>query len=205
VTTQAQPVREVAGVAVRELAVAGCFAFTPRIHRDARGLFVSPLQEEAFLAAVGHPFPLAQTNHSRSARGVLRGVHFTTTPPGQAKYVHCAQGRALDVVVDLRLGSPTFGRWDAVEMDTESFRSVYLAEGVGHAFLSLRDDTVMSYLVSTAYRPGLEQAVDPFDPALGLPWPRDMEFVLSERDTEAVGLAEAEAAGMLPRYADCRP
>lgn len=146
---------------------------------------------------------MAQTNHSRSARGVLRGVHFTTTPPGQAKYVHCARGRALDVVVDIRLGSPTFGAYEAVELDSEDLRSVYLAEGVGHAFLALEEDTVMSYLVSTEYVPGLEQAIDPFDPQLGLPWPRDVDFVLSARDTAAIGLAEAEARGMLPRYTEC--
>jgi dTDP-4-dehydrorhamnose 3,5-epimerase len=188
---------------VRELAVAGAYEFTPRVHRDERGLFVSPLQEEAFVAAVGRPFTVAQTNHSRSARGVMRGVHFTTNPPGQAKYVHCARGRAMDVVVDIRIGSPTFGAWDTVEMDTESFRAVYLPEGVGHAFLSLEDDTVMSYLVSTPYRADLEQAIDPLDPALGLPWPKDMSFTLSRRDTQAVGLAEARAKGMLPRYEDC--
>ncbi|MEU0370834.1 dTDP-4-dehydrorhamnose 3,5-epimerase family protein [Streptomyces sp. NPDC006283] len=194
---------ETSTATVRELAVAGAFEFTPRVHRDERGLFVSPLQEEAFLAAVGHPFTVAQTNHSRSARGVMRGVHFTTTPPGQAKYVHCARGRAMDVVVDIRLGSPTFGAWDTVEMDTESFRAVYLPDGVGHAFLALEDDTVMSYLVSTPYRADLEQAVDPLDPELGLPWPKDMSFTLSRRDTEAVALAEARAGGMLPRYEDC--
>ncbi|WP_405577943.1 dTDP-4-dehydrorhamnose 3,5-epimerase family protein [Streptomyces sp. NBC_01190] len=187
----------------RELAVAGCHLFTPPVHRDERGLFVSPLRQEAFISAVGHPFPVAQTNHSRSARGVLRGVHFTTTPPGQAKYVHCARGRALDVVVDIRLGSPTFGAYEAVELDSEDLRSVYLAEGVGHAFLALEEDTVMSYLVSTEYVPGLEQAIDPFDPQLGLPWPRDVDFVLSARDTAAIGLAEAEARGMLPRYTEC--
>lgn len=188
---------------VRELAVSGCFVFTPRVHRDRRGLFVSPLQEDAFVEAVGHRLPVAQTNHSRSARGVLRGVHFTTTPPGQAKYVHCARGRAMDVVVDIRLGSPTFGAWDTVELDAESFRAVYLPDGVGHAFLALEDDTVMSYLVSTPYRAGLEQAIDPFDPALGLPWPRDVRFTLSERDTRAASLAEARSAGLLPRYEDC--
>ncbi|WP_328843056.1 dTDP-4-dehydrorhamnose 3,5-epimerase family protein [Streptomyces sp. NBC_00258] len=188
----------------RRLAVAGGFEFTPDIHTDARGLFVSPLQEEAFVEAVGERFVTAQTNHSRSARGVLRGLHFTTTPPGQAKYVYCAQGRALDAVVDIRLGSPTFGKWDVVEVDAVSYRAVYVPDGVGHAFLALDDDTVMSYLVSSAYRADLEQAIDPLDPALGLPWPYDMRFLMSERDTGAIGVAEAQALGMLPRYEDCR-
>src|SRR5512139_106689 len=101
----------------RELAVAGAFEFTPQAFSDLRGTFVSPLQEEPFIAAVGARFPVAQTNLNVSARGVLRGIHFTTTPPGQAKYVYCPSGRARDVVVDLRLGSPTFGRWDSVELD----------------------------------------------------------------------------------------
>ncbi|MEU8032347.1 dTDP-4-dehydrorhamnose 3,5-epimerase [Streptomyces sp. NPDC049099] len=187
----------------RELAVAGAFEFTPQVHTDARGRFVSPLQQEPFLAAVGRPFPVAQTNHSRSARGVLRGVHFTTAPPGQAKYVHCARGRALDVVVDLRVGSPTFGVWDRVDMDEESCRAAYYPEGVGHAFLALADDTVMSYLVTTGYRAELEHAVSPLDKELALPWPRDLTPLLSERDRIAPTLAEAAARGMLPRYADC--
>jgi len=187
----------------RELAVAGAFEFTPEVHADARGRFVSPLQEEPFLAAVGRPFPVAQTNHSRSARGVLRGVHFTTAPPGQAKYVHCARGRALDVVVDLRVGSPTFGVWDRVDMDEETCRAAYYPEGVGHAFLALADDTVMSYLVSTGYRAEREQAISPLDKELALPWPRDLTPLLSERDRIAPTLAEAAARGMLPRYADC--
>ncbi|MCP9994225.1 dTDP-4-dehydrorhamnose 3,5-epimerase [Streptomyces albogriseolus] len=188
---------------VRELAVAGAYVFTPRVHRDRRGVFVSPLQEEAFTAAVGHRPAVVQTNHTRSARGVLRGVHFTTAPPGQAKFVHCAHGRARDVVVDLRVGSPTFGRWDTVVLDTESFRSVYLPEGVGHAFLALEDDTVMSYLVSTPYRAELEQALHPLDPVLGLPWPSGADFTLSDRDAAAPTLAEARTAGLLPRYEDC--
>ncbi|MEU6479771.1 dTDP-4-dehydrorhamnose 3,5-epimerase [Streptomyces sp. NPDC047017] len=192
-----------APITVRALAVEGAHVFTPRVHHDERGIFTSPLQGEEFARAVGHPLPVAQTNHNRSARGVLRGVHFTTTPPGQAKYVHCARGRAQDFVVDLRLGSPTFGAWDTVAMDTVSFRSVYLPVGVGHAFVALEDDTVMSYLVSSPYRPGLEQSLDPFDAELALPWPEDLALTLSERDTRAVTLAEARARGLLPRYEDC--
>jgi epimerase EvaD len=188
---------------VRRLAVDGAFEFTPDCYRDDRGLFVSPMQERAFVAATGHRFPVAQINHSRSARDVLRGLHYTATPPGQAKYVHCAHGRAMDVVVDIRIGSPTFGAWDVVEMDVTSFRAVYLPVGVGHAFLALNDDTVMSYLVTSDYQPELEHAIDPLDPELALPWPADVEFILSERDRDAPALAAARSR--LPRYADCVP
>jgi len=193
----------VTGMRTRALAVAGAFEFTPEVHSDDRGLFVSPLQQSAFVAAVGHGFTVAQTNHSRSAKGVLRGIHFTTTPPGQAKYVYCARGRAMDVVVDIRVGSPTFGRWDIVYMDPHTFRAAYFPVGVGHAFLALEDDTVMSYLVSSAYRAELEQAIDPFDRSLGVPWPSGMEFVVSGRDRAAPDLAQTEAAGGLPQYGNC--
>ncbi|MEW9522018.1 dTDP-4-dehydrorhamnose 3,5-epimerase family protein [Streptomyces tubercidicus] len=189
----------------RKLAVVGGFEFTPDVHSDHRGLFFSPLQDEAFVAAVGHRFPVAQTNHSKSAKGVLRGLHFTATPPGQAKYVYCARGKALDAVVDIRVGSPTFGQWDMVTLDSESFRAVYIPDGLAHAFLALEDDTVMSYLVSSAYQAELEHAIDPLDPEIGLPWPNHVEFRLSARDTIAPRLAEAEAQGLLPKYADCLP
>ncbi|WPR54410.1 dTDP-4-dehydrorhamnose 3,5-epimerase [Streptomyces sp. S399] len=189
----------------RRLAVDGAIEFTPRVFPDERGLFVSPFQEAAFLEATGSPlFPVAQTNHSRSRRGVVRGVHFTATPPGTAKYVYCARGRALDIVVDIRIGSPTFGRWDAVLLDQRDFRSVYLPVGVGHAFVALEEDTVVSYLLSRAYVPEHELALSALDPALGLPIPDDTPPLLSDRDQAAPTLAEAGERGLLPDYAACR-
>lgn len=189
---------------VRELAVPGAFEFTPRVFPDDRGLFVSPFSEDAFLKAVGHPLPLAQTNHSRSRRGVVRGLHFSDVPPGQAKYVYCPRGALFDVVVDIRVGSPTFGAWDTVRLDAVEFRAVYVPEGLAHGVMALEDDSVISYLCSTGYNPAREHGLDPLDPALGLPWPADVEAVLSDKDRTAPSLAAAEAAGMLPSYADCQ-
>jgi 5-epimerase len=189
---------------IRELAVAGALEFTPPVHRDDRGLFVSPFQEPAFREATGHRHTVAQTNHNLSARGVVRGIHFTRTPPGQAKYVYCSRGRALDIVVDLRVGSPTYLSWDAAEIDDRSFQAMYFPVGVGHTFLALTDDTLMSYLVTSSYAPENELTVHPLDPDLGLPWPEvGVDFVLSERDAAAPTVKEAEAAGLLPNYADC--
>jgi 5-epimerase len=187
----------------RPLAVAGAFEFSPDVFTDRRGVFVSPFQEPAFVAATGHRHPVAQTNHNRSAFGVVRGIHFTRTPPGQAKYVHCARGRALDVVVDLRVGSPTFGRHDVVEMDDVSFRAMYFPVGVGHAFVALADDTVMSYLVTSSYVPENELSINPLDPDLALPWPGGIDHVLSDRDTAAPSFAQAQADGILPLWSDC--
>jgi epimerase EvaD len=195
--------RDNSTVKSRKLAVEGAFEFRGTIHVDDRGQFAAPFQESAFVSATGHRFSVAQMNHSVSARNVLRGVHFTTTPPGQAKYVFCPWGRALDVVVDIRLGSPTFGAYEAIELSSDPVTAVYFPVGVGHAFYALEDDTVMSYMVTTGYVPEREQAVNPLDPALGLTWPADAEPILSERDRLAQSLEDLERAGLLPRYADC--
>ncbi|HEX6353605.1 dTDP-4-dehydrorhamnose 3,5-epimerase family protein [Actinophytocola sp.] len=188
---------------VRELAVPGVFEFSPRSFPDDRGVFVSPFQDAAFVKAVGHPLRLAQTNHSRSRRGSLRGLHFADVPPGQAKYIYCPVGALLDVVVDIRVGSPTFGVFDMVRLDPVDFRAVYVPEGVGHGFVALEDDTVISYHCSTPYNPPAEHGISPLDPALGLSWP-DLDLLLSPKDAEAPTLAEAEASGLLPRYEDCQ-
>jgi epimerase EvaD len=190
---------------VKELAIAGGFQFTPDIHEDQRGLFVAPYQEAAFVAAVGHAFSVAQLNYSRSATGVIRGLHYTRTPPGQSKYVYCAKGHVLDVMLDTRVGSPTFGQWDSVELGNGSFRAVYFPLGVAHSFVALQDDTVMAYMVSSGYVAERELAIYPLDEALALPWPKDIAPVLSPRDQAAPTLAQALEAGLLPRYEDCVP
>lgn len=193
-----------ARVQVRELAVPGAWEFCPDVFGDPRGRFVAPFQQAAFERTTGQNLTLAQANQSVSARGVIRGVHFADVPPGQAKYVYCVRGSVLDVVVDTRAGSPTFGRWAAVTLDAEGFRAVYLAEGLGHAFAALTDEAAVVYLCSTAYDPAVEHGVHPLDTQLGLPWPRDLEPVLSARDSTAPTLDEARGAGALPRWEDCR-
>ncbi|MDS0137337.1 MULTISPECIES: dTDP-4-dehydrorhamnose 3,5-epimerase [unclassified Amycolatopsis] len=187
----------------RRLRVPDAYEFAPRAFPDDRGLFVAPFQEDAFQAAVGHPLRLGQANHSVSRRGTIRGIHFADTPPGQAKYIYCPRGSLLDVVIDLRVGSPTFGQWDTVVLDSREFRAMYLAEGLGHGFAALEDDTVMSYFCSEPYHPTGEHGITPLDPALNLPWPADIEPVLSAKDRDAPTLAEAVDQGLLPQYADC--
>ncbi|GLY34881.1 dTDP-4-dehydrorhamnose 3,5-epimerase [Amycolatopsis sp. NBRC 101858] len=187
----------------RRLSVPDAFEFSPRAFPDERGLFVAPFQEEALREAVGHPLRLAQANHSVSRRGAIRGIHFADTPPGQAKYIYCARGSLLDVVVDIRVGSPSFGTWDAVRLDADRFNAAYLAEGLGHGFIALEDDTVMAYLCSEPYNPTGEHGITPLDPALGLPWPADIEPILSAKDRDAPTLAEAQEQGLLPSYQDC--
>lgn len=188
---------------VRELAIAGAWEFTPAQHRDDRGLFLEWLREDDLAKAVGHPLRLAQANHSISRRGVLRGVHYADVPPGQAKYVYCPRGAVLDVIVDIRVGSPTFGQHDTVVLDERDRRAVYIAEGLGHAFIALEDDSSLTYLCSEPYNPGREHTVHPLDSDLALPWPTDLSPLMSPRDDAAPSLREALDQGALPNYDDC--
>jgi dTDP-4-dehydrorhamnose 3,5-epimerase len=189
----------------RELSVPGAWEITPRQFGDPRGVFLEWFKEAPFAESAGHALNLAQANLSVSAAGVLRGIHFADVPPGQAKYVTCARGAVLDVVVDIRVGSPTFGQWDSVLLDDVDRRAIYLAEGLGHAFMSLEDDSTVLYLCSTGYAPGREHGIHPLDPAVGIDWPRTardgtpLEPLLSDKDRDAPTLAEAEAQGLLPR------
>lgn len=191
----------------RETSVPGAWIFTPRVFPDARGAFAAPFQGEYFEKATGRPLTLAQANTSVSRRGVLRGIHYADVPPGQAKYVQCVAGAVVDIVVDIRVGSDTFGQWDAMRLDPGTMSAAYLAEGLGHAFLALEDGTVASYLCSTPYNPGAEHGVNPLDPALGLPWGQYIaadELILSDKDRNAPSLTEARDTGILPTLAACR-
>lgn len=188
---------------IRPLGIEGAWEITPQQHGDPRGLFMEWYRFDRLAEAVGHPLRLAQGNLSVSARGVVRGIHFADVPPGQAKYVTCVRGAVLDVVVDLRVGSPTFGRWEGVRLDDVDRRAVYLGEGLGHGFCALTDDATLSYLCSTTYNPAGEHAVHPLDPELGIEWPVD-EPQLSARDAAAPSLARARETGLLPDHATCR-
>ncbi|SBT68425.1 dTDP-4-dehydrorhamnose 3,5-epimerase [Micromonospora sediminicola] len=188
---------------VRPLGIEDAWEITPRQHGDSRGLFLEWYRFDHLADAVGHPLRLAQGNLSVSARGVVRGIHFADVPPGQAKYVTCVRGAVVDVIVDVRVGSPTFGRWEAVRLDDVDRRAVYLGEGLGHGFCALTDDATLSYLCSTTYNPTVERAVHPLDPELAIDWPAGTPL-LSDRDAAAPSLAEARDAGLLPDYGTCR-
>jgi len=188
---------------LRELSIPHAWEITPKQHADERGVFLEWYRFERLAEVAGHPLRLAQANCSVSRRGVLRGVHFAQVPPSQAKYVTCLRGAVLDVVVDIRVGSPAYGRSEAVLLDDLDRRAVYLAEGLGHAFIALSDDATVSYLCSEPYSPSREHAVNPLDPELAIAWPQDVEPLLSPKDAAAPTLAEAREKGLLPSYEQC--
>lgn len=191
---------------ISPLSIAGAWSVEPRQFSDERGTFLEWFKDDRFTEAVGHRFDLRQANCSVSAAGVVRGVHFADVPPGQAKYVTCVSGAVLDVVVDLRVGSPTFGRWDSVLLDDTDRRAVYLGEGLGHAFMSLQDASTVVYLCSEPYAPQREHGIHPLDPEVGIAWPttgRDggpLGPLLSDKDDAAPSLAQARQQGLLLTY-----
>jgi len=190
---------------IRELAVPGALVFTPEDRADHRGSFLELLRREWWTEATGREIDVAQVNATVNHRNVVRGVHFTR-PPGQAKFVSCLSGVMVDVIADLRTGSPAFGSYDTVRLDTEDFSIVFLPEGVGHGVVALTESATAFYLCSATYDPGNEFGIHPLDPDLGVDW-RGMlggaEPVLSTRDSTAPSLAQLQDQGVLPQYQDC--
>jgi dTDP-4-dehydrorhamnose 3,5-epimerase len=169
----------------------GLVLIEPVVHGDARGFFQETFRKQAF-AELGIHDDFVQDNHSRSGRGVLRGMHFQ---PGQAKLVRCARGAILDVVVDIRQGSASFGRWEGVRLDDETHRQLYVPDGFAHGFCVLSEVADVIYKVSTYYDPAAESGFRFDDPDVGIDWPLDIELNTSERDRSAPLLRELGLSG----------
>lgn len=191
-------------VEISELSVSGSFRIDLPSFADERGVFFESFRADRALEAFGRRVPIRQGNVSVSRRGVLRGLHYAEVPLGQAKYVVVLAGRILDYIVDLRVGSPTFGATEVVELAAAMPGAVFLSEGLGHAFLALEDDTVVSYLVTDVFRPEREHGISPLDPVLGLEFPISSgELILSDKDRTAPTLDEAMRSGVLPTWDSC--
>lgn len=172
---------------VEATAIPGAVILEPRIFRDARGFFVETLRAQ-WLEDLGITCDWVQDNHSRSDRGVLRGLHFQTHP-GQAKLVRCARGAVLDVVVDLRRGSPAFGRAIGVELSDATARTLYVPVGLAHGFVVTSEVADVVYRCSAYFDPATEAGIAWDDPDIAAPWP-DLPVTVSERDRTAPRLAD---------------
>jgi dTDP-4-dehydrorhamnose 3,5-epimerase len=173
--------------------LAGLVLLAPRVFGDGRGFFVETYREELW-SRHGIPTHFVQDNHSRSRRGTLRGIHFQTDP-GQGKLVRCSRGAVLDVVVDLRTDSPTFGEWESVVLDDERHLQLWIPIGFGHGFCVISDEADFAYKCTSVYDPATEAGFHFDDPEVGIEWP-ELDHVYSERDRAAPRLAEI--AGDLP-------
>lgn len=185
---------------ITELEIPNSFVVTPKVHSDERGDFWEWYKFDHLAEKVGHPLSLRQANASVSRKGVFRGVHFAELYPGQAKYVTCPVGEVLDIVVDIRIGSPTFGKVETVLLNDQNRRAVYLAEGLGHGFISLSENAVVNYLVSGVYDPQREHGINPKDPDLKIDIPENIKLILSSKDLFAPTLAQAQIEGILPTW-----
>jgi dTDP-4-dehydrorhamnose 3,5-epimerase len=168
-----------------ETRLEGPILLEPEVHGDARGFFLETARANT-LAELGITDEFVQDNHSRSARGVLRGMHFQ---PGMAKLVRCARGRIFDVVVDIRPGSPAFGRWEGFELNDEDHHQVYCPDGFAHGFCVLSDTADVIYRCSAYYDPARESGFRFDDPEVGIEWPQ-VDLVTSDRDANAPLLSE---------------
>lgn len=187
---------------IQPMAIEGAWVVTPQLRSDPRGMFAEGFRVDHLAKHIGHEMAVRQTNISVSTAGALRGVHYADVPPSQAKYVTATGGAFVDYIVDIRVGSPTFGQWDSVVLDTVDRRAVYVSEGLGHVLACVEDGTAV-YLCSEVYAPSRERGVSPVDPELALTLPDGFAPVVSERDAAAPTLAEARSQGLLPDYEDC--
>ena len=173
----------------------GLLVLTPRVHRDERGFFAETYSRRAFAEAAGTDVEFVQDNHSHSARGVLRGLHYQLPPRAQAKLVRVAAGEIFDVAVDLRRASPTFGRWFGIRLSSALGNQLWIPAGFAHGFLTLTDSADVLYKASEPYDPAAERSIAWDDPDIGISWPLDSAPILSARDCAAPPFAAAEVFG----------
>ncbi|TFV94935.1 dTDP-4-dehydrorhamnose 3,5-epimerase family protein [Leifsonia flava] len=190
---------------IRELKIPDSYEVTPAMYADDRGVFLEWYRFDRLEETIGHPLSLAQANTSVSKRGVVRGIHFADIPPSQAKYVTATHGSVLDFVIDIRVGSPTFGQWDSVLLDDVDRKAIYISEGLGHCFVALSENATVSYLVTAPFTAHREHGINPLDPDIALDFGINADsLLLSAKDTDAPSLAEAAASGQLPTWDDAR-
>ena len=170
----------------------GVVLFEPRSFADARGMFFESFSQRRFEAATGVHRSFVQDNHSVSRRGVLRGLHYQLPPFAQGKLVRVAVGAAYDVAVDIRRGSPTFGRWVGAELTAGNRRQLWIPEGFAHGFLALEDGTEFLYKTTNYYDTASERCIVWNDPAIGINWPLADTPIVSDKDQAGLSLADAE-------------
>lgn len=182
---------------VTPLAIPEVVLIEPKVFGDARGFFFESFNQCAFNEATGTDHKFLQDNHSRSAKGVLRGLHYQLAPYAQGKLVRCVRGAVFDVAVDIRSGSPSFGQWVGVELNEENHRQLWVPPGFAHGFLTLSDTADFLYKTTNYYAPSHERAIAWNDPRLGIAWP-DLGFLptLSAKDGVAPTLDSAFSGGM---------
>ena len=185
------------------LKISGSWIIEFQKFEDNRGYFYESFKEEDFQKQIGRQLSIKQTNTSSSSKGSVRGIHYALVPPSQAKLIQCQRGSIIDYVIDIRVGSPTFGEFEAIELNENAPTAIFIEEGLAHAFVALENNTIVTYYVSEKFNPEREKGINPFDKTLNVKWP-DLELILSEKDKSAISLDEAKSQGILPLFAECK-
>jgi dTDP-4-dehydrorhamnose 3,5-epimerase len=182
-----------------QLDIEGVWLFESSIRHDDRGFFREWFKSSTIRDATGRDFEVEQANISVSSMGTLRGIHYSIAPRGQAKWITCVAGSIKDVLVDIRPGSLTFGKWIEVELSGHSGEAVFISEGLGHGFVALEDNTVVAYLVSTPFSPTDEYEINPLDEEIGINWGMSLsDLKMSVKDKCAPNLMDRLEQGKLP-------
>jgi dTDP-4-dehydrorhamnose 3,5-epimerase len=180
------------------LNISGAFLIEETRFEDSRGWFQQWHQSSTLEEACGFSFPIRQSNISHSRAGSIRGIHYSLCEEGQAKFVFVMRGKIEDFIVDIRIGSPTFGQYEKITLDDTHPTSLIIGPGLGHAFQALEENTVVSYLLSSEYSPSSEFAINPFCPELSLEWSKEFDHLVSEKDSSAPSLVDQRLNGRLP-------
>lgn len=187
----------------KPLEISGAWEIELKKFDDSRGFFFESFRSDFSNETFGRKFTVKQSNTSVSAKGSVRGIHYALVPPSQAKYVQCQKGSIMDYVIDIRIGSPTFGKSVSIELNSLNPKTIFIEEGLAHAFVALEDETVVTYLVNENYNPEREKGINPFDKELSINWPK-IELIISEKDKSAISLQEAKELELLPNFDECK-
>ena len=187
----------------KPLEISGAWEVELKKFDDSRGFFFESFRSDFSHDTFGRKFTVKQTNTSVSAKGAIRGIHYALVPPSQAKYVQCQKGSIMDYVIDIRIGSPTFGKSLSIELNSDTPRAIFIEEGLAHAFVALEDETVVTYLVNENFNPEREKGINPFDKELAINWPK-IDLLLSEKDKTAISLTKAKELDLLPSFDQCK-
>jgi dTDP-4-dehydrorhamnose 3,5-epimerase len=166
---------------IDELKISGSWMIYFNRFPDNRGYFYESFRSDLLEKKLNRKFSITQTNTSISSKGSLRGIHYALVPPSQAKFIQCQQGAIQDFIIDIRIGSPTFGEYQMIELNEDTSNAVFIEEGLAHAFVALEDETLVTYYVNQTYNPDREKGINPFDQKLNILWPK-INLKLSQKD-----------------------
>jgi dTDP-4-dehydrorhamnose 3,5-epimerase len=188
---------------IKPLEISGSWLIELNKFDDNRGYFFESFRFDLINNSLNRKFDVKQSNTSVSHKGTLRGIHYALNIPSQAKYIQCLQGCIEDFIIDIRVGSPTYGKFISIKLDAQKPQAIFIEEGLAHAFVSLLDNSIVSYNVNQLFNPSNEKGINPFDKTLSIKWP-NIDLKLSTKDSNEISLEDAKNQNLLPDYLEMK-